>query len=124
MAFFQKIYTKYGLRHVKNFIYIYSTCYVINKHLGEFIVCRGDSMEPTLSSGDLVIAQRKSVKNHELEKGDIVCSLSPTDPRILLCKRIAFMPADKVRMIIYSSKLIKKFKTFLNFMRFGLDVMP
>ncbi|CAD5223815.1 unnamed protein product [Bursaphelenchus okinawaensis] len=98
MSAWSKIRSQFTLKRAKFLVYFYSTCYVINKHFGELIICRGNSMLPTLKDGDWVIGERFTVAKGQLKIGDIVCSLSPVDPRVLLCKRIAFMGADKIEV--------------------------
>ncbi|CAD5231386.1 unnamed protein product [Bursaphelenchus xylophilus] len=98
MSVWAGIRSQFTLKRARFLVYLYSTCYVINKHLGELIICRGSSMIPTFRDGDWVIGERISVKKGKLKAGDIVCSMSPVEPRVLLCKRIAYMPLDKIEV--------------------------
>uniref|UniRef100_A0A0M3K5K3 Mitochondrial inner membrane protease subunit n=1 Tax=Anisakis simplex TaxID=6269 RepID=A0A0M3K5K3_ANISI len=80
----------------KRFIYAYSGCYVIGKHVGELVVCTGPSMHPTIRDGDLVLAERLSVLFRTIRRGDIVGVLSPSQPEQLLCKRMTHIEYDRV----------------------------
>lgn len=71
--------------------------YVVVNHIGELIICKGNSMLPTLRDGDLIIAERLSVKRGNVRSGDIVCAAQPDNPRTLLCKRLAHGPMEDVR---------------------------
>lgn len=75
-------------------IYLYSGCVVINKYFGTIIFLTGDSMLPTIIDGDVVLTRSYNPKRHEIKKDDIVCVKSPTDPGILLCKRVALLEHD------------------------------
>uniref|UniRef100_A0A0N5ASG6 Mitochondrial inner membrane protease subunit n=1 Tax=Syphacia muris TaxID=451379 RepID=A0A0N5ASG6_9BILA len=83
-------------RSVRIFAYVYSSVYAFGKHVGELVYCSGPSMYPTIQDGDLVIAERMSVKLGNIRRGDIVGSLSPLDPDQLLCKRITKKQFDNV----------------------------
>uniref|UniRef100_A0A0N5A189 IMP2-like protein n=1 Tax=Parastrongyloides trichosuri TaxID=131310 RepID=A0A0N5A189_PARTI len=75
---------------------IYMGASTFTRHIGEIIICRGDSMEPTISSGDVVWAERISINLNNLKVNDIVALIAPTDSRILLCKRITHKEYEKV----------------------------
>ncbi|KAF8357913.1 immp-1 [Pristionchus pacificus] len=74
----------------------YCVASTISNHLGELVICSGPSMHPTIEDGDLVIAERLSIKQRTLRKGDIVGCLNPHDHKQLLCKRLAGMQRDIV----------------------------
>ncbi|KAI6190485.1 Signal peptidase I [Aphelenchoides bicaudatus] len=79
-----------------NTIYLYSTCYCINQHLGELIICKGTSMMPTMHDGDVVVAEKLSIKRHNIWKNDIICATDPYNHRGLICKRVANGPLDEL----------------------------
>lgn len=54
----------------------------------EIAVARGDSMEPTISDGDVLVCEKQSVRRLRARAGDIVLFTSPEDPDRLICKRI------------------------------------
>lgn len=54
-------------------------------------------MEPTLYTNDVLLMERISVRLQSLEKGDIVISKCPSNPKQNICKRIVGVPGDKIR---------------------------
>lgn len=54
-------------------------------------------MQPTLYTNDVLILERISVRLQKLEKGDIVISKCPNNPKQNICKRIVGLPGDKIR---------------------------
>ncbi|GMT18527.1 hypothetical protein PFISCL1PPCAC_9824, partial [Pristionchus fissidentatus] len=68
----------------------------IGSHLGELVICSGPSMHPTIQDGDLVIAERLSIRNGSVRVGDIVGCLNPHDHNQLLCKRLTAMERDRI----------------------------
>lgn len=54
-------------------------------------------MEPTLYTNDVLFMERISVRLQRLEKGDIVISKCPTNPKQNICKRITGLPGDKIK---------------------------
>uniref|UniRef100_A0AC35TQR9 Mitochondrial inner membrane protease subunit n=1 Tax=Rhabditophanes sp. KR3021 TaxID=114890 RepID=A0AC35TQR9_9BILA len=72
----------------------YISATLFTKHVGEIIVCQGESMEGTIKSGDIVWGERWSKKLKNLQVGDIVALQAPTDATKLLCKRITHKEGD------------------------------
>eukprot|EP00794_Sanderia_malayensis_P016693 gene16693-18387_t len=69
----------------------------ISEYCGEFTMCLGPSMQPTLnnkSDGDIVITEHISRKYHNLKRGDVVIAKCPSNPQTMICKRIAAMAGD------------------------------
>ncbi|KAL4641993.1 mitochondrial inner membrane protease subunit 1-like [Arapaima gigas] len=66
------------------------------EYIGEFVLCSGPSMEPTISNHDLVFSERLSRHLYRIEKGDIVIAKSPFDPKMNICKRVIGLEGDKV----------------------------
>lgn len=64
--------------------------------VGDFVVCCGLSMEPTIYSGDIVLTEHVSAILHRYARGDIVIARSPSDPQVFICKRVIALPGDKV----------------------------
>jgi signal peptidase I len=60
----------------------------------------GDSMEPTIASGDLIEVNTRAT---EYVPGEIVILRYPKDPSILYCRRIAGVSGDKVIMQYFSN---------------------
>ncbi|XP_058813029.1 mitochondrial inner membrane protease subunit 1 [Topomyia yanbarensis] len=66
------------------------------EYLGDFVVCVGPSMEPTLHTNNVLITDRISPRLKNLQRGDIVITRSPTNPQQHVCKRIVGMPGDRI----------------------------
>ncbi|XP_063233387.1 mitochondrial inner membrane protease subunit 1 [Bacillus rossius redtenbacheri] len=66
------------------------------EYVGDFVVCSGPSMEPTIVSDDVLFTEHISPRLQLIKKGDIVISTSPSNPRINICKRVAGTAGDKV----------------------------
>uniref|UniRef100_A0A4W5LQM0 Mitochondrial inner membrane protease subunit n=1 Tax=Hucho hucho TaxID=62062 RepID=A0A4W5LQM0_9TELE len=66
------------------------------EYIGEFVACSGPSMEPTITSHDVVFSERLSRHLCRIENGDIVIAKSPFDPHMNICKRVIGLEGDKV----------------------------
>ncbi|XP_065095659.1 mitochondrial inner membrane protease subunit 1 [Ochlerotatus camptorhynchus] len=66
------------------------------EYLGDFVVCVGPSMEPTLYTNNILITDRLSPRLSHLQRGDIIITKSPTNPVQHVCKRIVGMPGDRI----------------------------
>ncbi|XP_035252448.1 mitochondrial inner membrane protease subunit 1 isoform X2 [Anguilla anguilla] len=66
------------------------------EYIGELVACSGPSMEPTITSRDVVFSERLSRHFYRIEKGDIVIAKSPFDPKMNVCKRVIGLEGDKV----------------------------
>lgn len=90
---------------------------IVKDYVGEFALCKGPSMEPTIGkSGEILLidkitpwlpmSTKKSDKAQEsngekdqmlgIKRGDIVIATSPIDPDKLLCKRVVAIEGDIV----------------------------
>jgi signal peptidase I len=58
----------------------------------------GSSMEPTLQSGERVIAEKLTGRFGEFDRGDVVILLFPSDPEKKFVKRIIALPGDTLRI--------------------------
>ncbi|XP_058461033.1 mitochondrial inner membrane protease subunit 1 [Malaya genurostris] len=66
------------------------------EYLGDFVVCVGPSMEPTLHTNNILITDRISPRMGNLQRGDIIISRNPTNPTQHVCKRIIGVPGDRI----------------------------
>ncbi|XP_036338851.1 mitochondrial inner membrane protease subunit 1 [Rhagoletis pomonella] len=66
------------------------------EYVGDFVVCNGPSMEPTLHSKNILLTERISTRFHNPRRGDIIIAVSPTDPKQFICKRIIGIPGDRI----------------------------
>ncbi|CAB3228674.1 unnamed protein product [Arctia plantaginis] len=67
-------------------------------HVGDFVVCSGPSMEPTLESNNILFTEHITPRFQRLRRGDIVIAKSPSNPKQNICKRIKALPGDRVRV--------------------------
>ncbi|XP_053698329.1 mitochondrial inner membrane protease subunit 1 [Sabethes cyaneus] len=66
------------------------------EYIGDFVVCIGPSMEPTLHTNNVLVTDRLSPRLNKLQRGDIVIARSPTNPMQHVCKRIVGLPGDRI----------------------------
>ncbi|XP_053948053.1 mitochondrial inner membrane protease subunit 1 [Anastrepha obliqua] len=66
------------------------------EYVGDFVVCNGPSMEPTLYTKNILLTERISTRFHNPARGDIIIAVSPTDPKQFICKRIVGIPGDRI----------------------------
>ncbi|XP_035775463.1 mitochondrial inner membrane protease subunit 1-like [Anopheles albimanus] len=66
------------------------------EYIGDFVVCVGPSMEPTLTTNNVLITDRITPRLSKLQRGDIIITKSPTNPVQHVCKRIIGMPGDRI----------------------------
>ncbi|CAI5514357.1 unnamed protein product [Closterium sp. Naga37s-1] len=60
-------------------------------------LCMGPSMLPTLNAaGDVVLLEHITPALHALKPGDIVVAKSPSNPRMMVCKRVVAMEGHEV----------------------------
>ncbi|CEF66677.1 Mitochondrial inner membrane protease subunit 1 [Strongyloides ratti] len=106
--FFSELFSIKSLGRV---CFFYLTTSAITRHIGEIIICKGSSMEPTISSGDIVIGERLTLKYGKLRTNDIVALIAPNDSKSLLCKRITHKEFEKVENcpFVYKNILPKGF---------------
>ncbi|KAJ8727159.1 hypothetical protein PYW08_015556 [Mythimna loreyi] len=67
------------------------------EYVGDFVMCSGPSMEPTLQTNNVLFTEHISPRVQRLRRGDIVISRSPSNPKQNICKRITGLPGDRVR---------------------------
>jgi signal peptidase I len=82
---------------MKAILFTLSTFYIVNSYGVEISSSDGDSMDPNIRSGDILIIDKffyrylpTSAVNNKLNlvKGDIIVATQPTNPRVKICKRI------------------------------------
>ncbi|XP_049532353.1 mitochondrial inner membrane protease subunit 1 [Anopheles darlingi] len=66
------------------------------EYIGDFVVCVGPSMEPTLTTNNVLVTDRITPRLSKLQRGDIIITKSPTNPVQHVCKRIIGMPGDRI----------------------------
>ncbi|XP_032677289.1 mitochondrial inner membrane protease subunit 1-like [Odontomachus brunneus] len=89
--------SKFIPKIVRGFVQCACVTYCAYEYVGDIIMCAGPSMEPTLYANDILFVERISVRLQRLNKGDIVISKCPYNPKENICKRIVGLPGDKIR---------------------------
>lgn len=64
------------------------------EYVADFVVCSGPSMQPTISSSDVVLTEHISVGRGNISRGDVVIARSPTNPHQHICKRVTRIEGD------------------------------
>ncbi|XP_016378742.1 mitochondrial inner membrane protease subunit 2 isoform X3 [Sinocyclocheilus rhinocerous] len=72
----------------------------------------GASMQPSLnpdgeSSPDVVLLNRWSVRNYQVQRGDIVSVLSPKDPQQKIIKRVIGIEGDFIKTLGYKNRYVR-----------------
>ncbi|KAI4463494.1 protease family s26 mitochondrial inner membrane protease-related [Holotrichia oblita] len=67
------------------------------EYVADLVVCSGPSMEPTLYSNNVLLAEHISPQFDKLSRGDIIIAKCPTNANQYICKRVVGLPGDKIR---------------------------
>ncbi|XP_041973332.1 mitochondrial inner membrane protease subunit 1 [Aricia agestis] len=67
------------------------------EYIGDFVMCSGPSMEPTLETNNILITEHITPRLQRLHRGDIIIAKNPSNPHQNICKRIKGLPGDKVK---------------------------
>lgn len=71
----------------------------------------GESMKPTLNSepnvSEYVFLNKYKARNYEVERGDIVCLISPKDPSQRIIKRVIALENDTVETFGFKERFVK-----------------
>lgn len=71
--------------------------HLVHEYVYEFTETRGESMLPTLQSqSDYVHALKKYRLGRNVDIGDCIVAIKPSDPEHRVCKRISGMPGDVI----------------------------
>ncbi|KAH8244819.1 hypothetical protein KR032_000884 [Drosophila birchii] len=66
------------------------------EYIGDFVLCKGPSMEPTLYSDNVLLTERLSKHWRTYRPGDIIIAISPINAGQYICKRIVAVSGDPV----------------------------
>ncbi len=69
---------------------------VVQKFIIRPFVVNGESMDPTLATGDYLLIDEVTYKLREPERGDVVVFRAPPEPTKFFIKRIIGLPGDTV----------------------------
>ncbi|XP_066580168.1 mitochondrial inner membrane protease subunit 2 isoform X2 [Amia ocellicauda] len=72
----------------------------------------GASMQPSLNpeggtASDIVLLNRWSVRNYQVQRGDIVSVLSPKNPQQKIIKRVIALEGDVIKTKGYKNRYVK-----------------
>ncbi|XP_026991927.1 mitochondrial inner membrane protease subunit 2 isoform X1 [Tachysurus fulvidraco] len=72
----------------------------------------GASMQPSLNpqgslSSDVVLLNRWSVRNYEVQRGDIVSVVSPKNPKQKIIKRVIALEGDFIKTLGYKNRYVR-----------------
>ena len=94
---------------------------VVLRHYFSFALAIGDSMLPTLNSGDLLLISRKSYRQLEPCRGDIVLARLQHD---LVVKRVVGLPGEEVEVkdgcLYINGVLIPEHQIVTNVVKFDI----
>lgn len=80
-------------------VYVCCLWHAVANHVVSFVVCEGNSMQPTINSTpfrDIVLVEYWSRKMRKLKRSDIVVAKQPEKPSVFICKRITAMEGDNI----------------------------
>lgn len=69
---------------------------LVQKFIARPFVVNGESMDPTLTTGDYLIIDEVSYKFREPQRGDVVVFRAPPEPTKFFVKRIIGLPGETV----------------------------
>ncbi|KAJ8953803.1 hypothetical protein NQ318_006650 [Aromia moschata] len=76
------------------------------EYVGDFVMCSGPSMEPTIYSDDILLTEHISALTQRISRGDIIIAKCPTNPKQQICKRVVGLPGDKIRVGFADSRIV------------------
>ncbi|CAF0925758.1 unnamed protein product [Brachionus calyciflorus] len=77
-------------RNLWNAFKLYSYFYVGTNYVIPvgFVVCKGESMEPTINNNDVLITEKVSIRRQHLKNNDIIVFKHPFKSNKTVCKRV------------------------------------
>lgn len=78
--------------------FIFIAVYLIITFVGQRTAVNGDSMEPTLSSGDNLIMDKLTYHFREPERFEVIIFPCPTNPDVYYIKRVIGLPGETVQI--------------------------
>jgi signal peptidase I len=97
----KNIFNKYNnfINNAKSFLVALIFAVLIIKFVVENVVVQGDSMMPTIRSGDKILIEKLTYSFEEPEAGDLVVFKYPADTRKRLVKRVVAVEGDRVGIL-------------------------
>ncbi|XP_029697493.1 mitochondrial inner membrane protease subunit 2 isoform X2 [Takifugu rubripes] len=104
-----------GRRYLRAFVSGFFVAVPVSLTVFDRFACvarvEGASMQPSLNPeagpGDVVLLNRWSVRNHQVQRGDIVSVLSPKNPQQKIIKRVIGLEGDFIRTLSYKNRYVR-----------------
>ncbi|XP_048355921.1 mitochondrial inner membrane protease subunit 2 [Sphaerodactylus townsendi] len=105
-----------GRRYIKAFLKGFFVAVPVTVTFLDRVACiarvEGASMQPSLNPGDkqvsdVVLLNHWSIRNYEVQRGDIVSLVSPRNPKQKIIKRVIALEGDVIKTISYKTKYVK-----------------
>lgn len=74
------------------------TFHCIFEYICDFVVCSGESMQPTLETNNILICSKLAQRFNSFKRNDIIIAIHPNQPKNLVCKRLIALPGDIILM--------------------------
>ncbi|RZC33990.1 mitochondrial inner membrane protease subunit 1 [Asbolus verrucosus] len=78
------------------------------EYIGDFVLCAGPSMEPTIYSDDILLTEHISPRFSRIDRGHIVIAKCPSNPKQHICKRVKGLPGDKIKTGFNSYEIVPR----------------
>jgi signal peptidase I len=59
-----------------------------------FVIGDGNSMHPTVKDAEVMLVNMTKYRRKRIRKGDVITAYSPIDPKVLICKRVKYLPGE------------------------------
>ncbi|XP_005039385.1 PREDICTED: mitochondrial inner membrane protease subunit 2 [Ficedula albicollis] len=105
-----------GKRYIKAFFKGFFVAVPVTVTFLDRVACvarvEGASMQPSLNPGgrqasDVVLLNHWSIRNYDVQRGDIVSLVSPRNPEQKIIKRVIALEGDIIKTIGYKKKYVK-----------------
>ncbi|XP_026723848.1 mitochondrial inner membrane protease subunit 2 isoform X3 [Athene cunicularia] len=105
-----------GKRYIKAFFKGFFVAVPVTVTFLDRVACvarvEGASMQPSLNPGgrqasDVVLLNQWSIRNYDVQRGDIVSLVSPRNPEQKIIKRVIALEGDIIKTIGYKKKYVK-----------------
>ncbi|XP_059834227.1 mitochondrial inner membrane protease subunit 2 [Hypanus sabinus] len=108
--------TNFGKRYLKAFVSGFFVAVPVTvtflDRVASIARVEGASMQPSLNppggtTCDIVLLNRWSVRNYEVQRGDIISLVSPRNPEQKIIKRVIALEGDIIKTMGYRNRYIK-----------------
>ncbi|GLV35548.1 egghead [Carabus blaptoides fortunei] len=82
--------------------------YCTFEYIGDFVVCTGPSMEPTIFTNNIIFTEHLTPRFRKIERGDIIIAKCPANPKQYICKRVVGLPGDQMKIDITDTEIVPR----------------